>query len=110
METLRLEEDIKYIKNSPISIVTETLEKYDTEQFYENIDLEMQIRKSAYDYQKIIDKYFTIRNKNYYQKINFIKILSLQFKKFQENVYFNLRNYDYDPKRFEINKRAKKLF
>ena len=108
LETLRLEENIKYIKDSPISIVAETLEKYDTGQYYENVDLDMPIRKSAYDCQRIIDKYFTVRNKNYYQKINFIKILSVQFKKFHENIYFNLRNYEGDYQRSEIIKRARR--
>jgi len=32
-------------------------------------------------YEAIINKYFNVENKNYYQKMNFIKILSMQFKK-----------------------------
>ena len=39
--------------------------------------------------EKIINKYFNVENQNYYQKINFIKILSLQFKKLSTNFYLD---------------------
>ena len=54
-----------------------------------NIDLDAPITKTAEECEKIINKYFNVENQNYYQKMNFIKILSIQFKKFTENLYLN---------------------
>ena len=90
LKPLRLEEDIKYIKDSPISIVAEVLDLYDKNQIeMNNIDLDAPITKTAEECEKIINKYFNVENQNYYQKMNFIKILSIQFKKFTENLYLN---------------------
>ena len=90
---LRLEPNVKIIRSSPISIVSEVLSFYETNRIgKENINLEAPIEKDASKCEKIINKYFNVENQNYYQKMNFIKILSLQFIKFTENVYFN---YDY---------------
>ena len=87
---LRLEENAQYIRNSPISIVAEVLSLFDNNEIdKKNIDLDMPIQKSAEECEKIINKYFKVPNQNYYQKMNFIKILSIQFKKFTENIYFN---------------------
>ena len=96
LRPLRLEENINYIKDSPISIVAEVLSLYDNNQIEtKNINLDAPIRKTAAECEKIINKYFKVENQNYYQKMNFIKILSLQFKKFTENVFFN---YEYSKK------------
>ena len=90
LRPLRLEENIKYIKDSPISIVAEVLDLYDKNKIdTENIDLNAEIRKSAEECERIINKHFQAENKNYYQKMNFIKILSVQFRKFTENCYLN---------------------
>ena len=90
LKPLRLEEDIKYIKDSPISIVAEVLDLYDKNQIeMKNIDLDAPITKTAEECEKIINKYFNVENQNYFQKMNFIKILSIQFKKFTENLYLN---------------------
>ena len=43
---------------------------------------------SAEECEKIINKYFNVDNQNYYQKMNFIKILSVQFVKFTNSFYF----------------------
>ena len=96
LRPLRLEENINYIKDSPISIVAEVLSLYDNNQIEtKNINLDAPIQKTAAECEKIINKYFKVENQNYYQKMNFIKILSLQFKKFTENVFFN---YEYSKK------------
>ena len=87
---LRLEENIKYIRDSPISIVAEVLDLYEKGEIQtKNIDLDMPIRKSSKECEEIINKYFKVKNQNYYQKMNFIKILSVQFIKFTNNIYFN---------------------
>ena len=87
---LRLEEDTALIGQSPISIVAETLNLYETGEIStRNINLEDPIRKTAYECEQIINRFFEAENQNYYQKMNFIKILSVQFKKFSENIYFN---------------------
>ena len=87
---LRLEENVKKIGDSPISIVAEVLSLYDNNEIgNKNIDLEAGIEKTALQCEQIINKHFQVQNQNYYQKMNFIKILSIQFKKFTQNVYFN---------------------
>ena len=90
LNPLRLEENAKKIYESPISIVAEILTLYDRGEIEtKDINLNDNITKSAAECEKIINKYFIVENNNYYQKMNFIKILSLQFKKFTENIYFN---------------------
>ena len=90
LRPLRLEENVDRIKNSPISIVAEVLSLYDNNQIgTTNIDLDEPIHRNASECEKIINKHFQVENQNYYQKMNFIKILSIQFKKFTENPYFN---------------------
>ena len=90
LNPLRLEENIHYIKDSPISIVAEVLELYDNGQIgTRNIDLNAPISKSAKQCEDIINKHFTVENQSYYQKMNFIKILSVQFRKFTDSIYFN---------------------
>ena len=87
---LRLEEGIKCVGDSAISIVAEVLDLYDKNKIeMENIDLNAPIKKSAEECEKIINKYFNVENPNYYHKMNFIKILSIQFRKFTENFYLN---------------------
>ena len=87
---LRLEENVEFIKDSPISIVAEVLDLYDKKKIgTQNIDLGAKITKKEEECEKIINKYFDVENKNYYQKMNFIKILSVQFKKFTENYYLD---------------------
>ena len=94
---LRLEENIKFIRDSPISIVAEVLDLYDKKMIAtENIELDNKITKKAEECEKIINKYFDVENKNYYQKMNFIKILSVQFKKFTENPYLSYSHIDED--------------
>ena len=90
LNTLRLEENIKVISDSPISIVAEVLDLYDKNEIQtKNIDLNGPIKKSPEECEKIINKHFNAENKNYYQKMNFIKILSTQFKKFTKNPFFD---------------------
>ena len=89
LNPLRLEPDVRLIRDSPISIVAEVLSLYESDRIgTQNIDLDSPIRKNAFECETIINKYFKVENHNYYQKINFIKILSVQFKKFTENIYF----------------------
>ena len=88
---LRLEENAKYIKDSPISIVAETLELFNSGNYSDNIDLEMPLRKSARQCEEIINKNYDQNYKNYYQKMNFIKILSVQFKKLHQSIFLNLK-------------------
>ena len=103
---LRLEENAKFIKDSPIAIVGEVLELYYKEHIEtKNIKLDALIAKKVEEYEKIITKYFKVENQNYYQKMNFIKILSVQFKKFT-NCFFlyfsddNNNNDDIDQELF----------
>ena len=81
LNPLRLEENVQIIRNSPISIVAKVLSLYDDNKIgTTNIDLDSPIQKSANECEKIINKHFQVANQNYYQKMNFIKILSIQFK------------------------------
>jgi len=95
LNPLRLEEGVEFIGDSPISIVAEVLSLYDTNQIgTKNIDLNAKIIKTEAQikkYEEIIDKHFNVENQSYYQKMNFIKILSVQFKKFVDinNVFLN---------------------
>ena len=90
LNPLRLEENAKIIRNSPISIVAEVLFLYENNKIgTTNIDLDSPIRRSVANCERIINRYFQVANQNYYQKMNFIKILSIQFKKFTENPFFN---------------------
>ena len=90
LNPLRLEENAVYIRDSPISIVAEVLYLYESNEIgIKNIDLDGKIRINAKGCEEIINKYFKVENQNYYQKMNFIKVLSLQFKKFTNNIYFN---------------------
>ena len=110
LKPLRLEENVKNIIDSPISIVAEVLTLYDNNKIgTTNINLNDPISKSEMECEKIINKYFTIENKNYYQKINFIKILSIQFKKFTENIYFNYKIAEEDGKEELIEKARKSV-
>jgi len=107
LKPLRLEENIQYIRDSPISIVAEVLSLYDNNQIgTKNIDLDAPIQKNAVQCEKIINKHFQVENQNYYQKMNFIKILSIQFKKFTENPFFNYEMANLDGKG-EIIKKAR---
>ena len=90
MAPLILEPQAKTIRASPIATVAEVLNYYEKKIIgKKNIDLDAPINMSSNQCEKIINKYFNVENQNYYQKMNFIKILSLQFIKFTENVYFN---------------------
>ena len=90
LNPLRLEEGAKIIRDSPISIVAEVLTLYENNEIgKKNINLDAEITKTGKECEEIINRYFNAENQNYYQKINFIKILSTQFIKFTENAYFN---------------------
>ena len=107
LNPLRLEENANFIRESPISIVAEVLALYDSNQIgTKNIDLDEPIKKSAEECEKIINKHFTVDNQSYYQKTNFIKILSVQFKKFTKSIYFNYDMANLDGKG-EIIKKAR---
>ena len=94
LRPLKLEENVKFIGESNISIVAEVLSLYDKGKIGEkNINLEEKISKSVAECEKIINKYFSIENPNYYQKINFIKILSSLFTKFTNNKFLECQNY-----------------
>ena len=70
--------------------MAEVLDYYDKKRIgRENIDLNAPIEKTAKQCEQIIDKHFNVENQSYYQKMNFIKILSVQFNKFTNNVFFN---------------------
>ena len=87
---LRLEEGAFLLCQSPISIVAETLYFYELDIIsQQNINLEKPIERPAYECEAIINRHFPSKNNNYYQKTNFIKILSVQFIKFCNNIYFN---------------------
>ena len=105
---LLLEEDAFYIYQSPISIVAETLDYYEKNIIRtRNIDLMKPIEKSSYECEEIINRYFKGKNNNYYQKMNFIKILSVQFVKFCNNIYFSPENIN--PNNREIIENARKV-
>ena len=90
LRPLRLEENVNLIKDSNISIVAEVLSLYDNGKIAkENINLDEPITKTAKECEEIINKHFTAENQNYYQKMNFIKILAVQFTKFTNNAFLN---------------------
>ena len=91
LRPLRAERSTGKIWQSPIAIVGEVLKAYEEGSIgKKNIDLD-----SGYDsddiekYEEIINRYFNVENQNYYQKMNFIKILSLQFQNFFNSIYFD---------------------
>ena len=87
---LRLEEGANKIEESDIALVAEVLSYYDNNQIgTKNIDLDAPIQKTAKQCEEIINKHFNVENQSYYQKMNFIKILAIQFKKFTKNMFFN---------------------
>ena len=91
LKPLRLEEKIKKnkIKYSPISIVAEILKLYENGEIRtKNIDLKSEIKLTAKQCEEIINRHFKPEKQNYYQKMNFIKILSVQFKKFTKCIYY----------------------
>jgi hypothetical protein len=105
---LRLEENVFYLFESPISIVAETLDYYEKGIISDrNINLEKHIERPNDECEYIINRYFPGKNNNYYQKMNFIKILSVQFTKFCNNIYFNPENLV--PQNMEAVKKARKL-
>ena len=90
LRPLRLEENVHFVKDSNISIVAEVLSMYDKGTIDRiNINLDAPINKSAAECEKIFNKYFKLENQNYYQKMNFIKILAVQFTKLTNNPYFD---------------------
>ena len=109
LNPLRLEENIKFIKDSPISIVAEVLSLYDNDEIeIKNIDLFSPVKKSAEECEKIINKYLKEENQNYYTKLNLIKILSYLFIKFTNNFYLNFKytEYDCNKKKIKIMRKA----
>ena len=65
LKPLRLEENVKIVRDSPISIVAEVLILYDNKMIEkENINLDGKIRMSAEECEKIINKYFNVKNQN----------------------------------------------
>ena len=100
LKPLRLEPNAIYVRDSPISIVAEVLTLYKNRNIgRQNIDLDKKIEMTPAECEKIINEYFQVENQNYYQKMNFIKILSIQFKKLTKNIYLN---YDLNGGKEEI--------
>ena len=90
LKPLILEENASLFQDSPISIVAKTLQLYETKEIRRrNVILDATIDITPKECEVIINKYFNQKNKNYYQKMNFIKMLSYSFKKFAENAYYN---------------------
>ena len=104
LKPLKLEENSKIIDESPISIVSEVFILYDKKKISEeDIDLNKKIETNDIGkYEAIINKYFNVENKNYYQKMNFIKILSMQFKKITKSVDFNYKKAQENSKAFLV--------
>ena len=91
LRPLRKEKGAVYVGQSDIAIVGEVLQYYEEGKIKRNdIHLDFPIDDDDIEkYERYINKYFDVENQNYYQKINFIKILSLQFKNFFQSIYFN---------------------
>ena len=86
---LRIEE------NNDIPLVAYTLKLYDSGDISTKfVDLKEPINIKPEECEEIINKHFKQEYKNYYQKMNFIKFLSSQFKKFHENYYINNKEGD----------------
>ena len=69
LRPLRLEENIRFIRDSPISIVAEVLSLYDKGKIEtENINLDERIKKKPKEYEIIINKYFTVESKKLLSK------------------------------------------
>ena len=91
LRPLRKEKGAVYVNQSPIAIVGEVLQYYEEGKIKRNnIHLDFPIDEDDIPkYESYINKYFDVENQNYYQKMNFIKILSLQFKNFFQSIYFD---------------------
>ena len=91
LRPLRKEKGAVYVGQSDIAIVGEVLQYYEEGKIKRNdIHLDFPIDDDDIEkYERYINKYFDVENQNYYQKMNFIKILSLQFKNFFQSIYFN---------------------
>ena len=107
---LRLEEGKQRIGESHIATVAEVLSYYDDNRIStQNIDLDAPIEKTAKECEQIINKHFNVENQSYYQKMNFIKILSIQFRKFTQNIFFNYELANQDGKGNIISKARKSV-
>ena len=111
LRPLRIERNAYNVGQSPISIVAECLLSYEENKIVKkNLDLEIPIDIDDEEkYNQIINKYFNIENQNYYQKMKFIKILALQFKKMSENLHLNYE-IAYMNGMHEIIKKCRKAF
>ena len=91
LRPLRIDRCPGLVGQSPIAIVGEVLKSYEEGKIArKNIDLELGFdADDVAKYEEIINKYFNVENQNYYQKMNFIKILSLQFQNFFQSIYFD---------------------
>ena len=84
---LKIDGNLKKIGESPIYIVANTLQKYKEGKIgEENIDLELNNSLSNQGCESIIDEYLKSNENeyNYYQKNNFIQLLSEEFTMFKE--------------------------
>ena len=89
LKPLRIEE------NNKIPLVAYTLKLLDSGKISTTfVNLKEPINISPEECEEIINKYFDQKDKNYYQKMNFIKFLSSQFEKFHDNIYINNKEGD----------------
>jgi hypothetical protein len=101
---LKIDGALTKIRESPIFVVANTLQKYKEGKIgEENIDLELDNQLSNKACESIIDEYLKSKENeyNYYQKNNFIKLLSEEFIMFKERFLLDPNSYD----RFDRNSR-----
>ena len=98
---LKIQRNLRKIRESPIFVVANTLQKYKEGKIgEENIDLDADNNLSNNACELIIDEYLKSKENeyNYYQKNNFIKLLSEEFVMFKER-------YLLDPSSFDVRDR-----
>ncbi len=94
---LKIKNNLKKIRDSPIFVVANTLQKYKEGKIgEENIDLDADNSLSNNACELIIDEYLKSNENeyNYYQKNNFIKLLSEEFLMFKERFILDPNSYD----------------
>ena len=90
-DTNYIEKNMQEQKLTDIQLVTYILIMLEKDEIEDNLfDIEKNNKKiSLSDCQKTIDKYFTLKKGNYYQKMAFIHILADQFRKFCSSIYLD---------------------
>ena len=94
---LKINPNLKKIKDNPVFLVANTLQKYKEGKIgEENIDLDIDNQLSREQCELIIDEYLKSNENeyNYYQKNSFIKLLSEEFRMFKNRYLLDPDSFD----------------